>query len=229
MLTKFSINFFLALLLLIISSCASVDNQMVPTTHYYMDMHIENTGGQQREGEGMLIVESKDLASFEFTSPGRLDLITVKTCSRSEVVSPSGWIKGKKFKYHYRRNEIEKKPACDLEVWGFDEKKGQHALAWVIFENPEDKLPATVVCGASTKKFDGTSFCQAEVGFKQKIIFEKPVLYAVTDFCKSLIESDDNMSFLVTFAPGICNYIFSDGENDHRFVGYGYTDTMVRE
>lgn len=219
----------LILLCIIAASCASTDNPMSATTAYRMDMELIEGN---RSAEGMMTLPRKAKYEIELTSPGRLDLLTLKTCSRDVAIEKAGgWIRKGRAKYIYVPNELEQRPACDLEIWGFDAKKGKHALGYIVFDNLDDRLPARVTCGESNKNYAGTSVCQGSVGTKQRIAFASSVWHTASEACLAGITIESESAFEIRISTGFCDYLFlskTTGEV-HRLVTYGFEQTMVRE
>lgn len=219
-------NLLCALLMVIVSGCASVSNQMDVTRYYKMDMKINNRGIRFT---GVGVLPRKDLYTIDLYSPGRLSAVMIKTCSRSVILENVGeWYNKKKTSYTYRPNLIEKKNGCDLEIWGLDAKKGRHSLSYIVFDAEDEGGASRLVCGDRTGDYHGASACQGQIGYRQRIEFSEIMTTAPLARCD--IGQVVGKVFEFAIMPGVCNYLFmSKSGKIHRLVTYGFEKIMVRD
>lgn len=137
-------------------SCSSVPPKPVSGINYMKDIYIKNKDGQ---GRGMIVLPKKPLYTLEIYSPGKLDLLTFRTCSRElSLEKAGGYFKKNKTTINYRPNEIEQREACPVELAAYD-IKGRYAWGHIDFEDDTTSLPAKIVCGKITGTYKGASVC----------------------------------------------------------------------
>lgn len=191
--------------------------------YYKMRMKIDNMG---KISHGFAVLENKPLYTIEFTSLGKMDYFGFNSCATSiSRVNAGGRIfKRKSTKVNYRPNEIEK--FCDIKVDTVSIKGAKYTGGFIIVRDPQFKLEAVLVCGATTNVHDGVSACQNSEGNKIRVKFQEPVkMYSVS----CIVTPGEKKEFTFGAELGFCNYIFHGqiSNFNHRLVTMGYNDDLL--
>jgi len=222
--------FFLILILMILlsQSCSLPTTEMDPALHYKMDMRIKN---KNHSAIGMIVLPQKDLYTIELESKGRFNYFTFKTCSREIAIeNAKRGLNRHKVKINYRPNIIERR-GCPVELRAFD-VKGRHSLGHIAIKDKYLVLPAFVVCGGTSKSWDGVSVCQEGEGLKQSITFDNNVFvsFKKNEHCKFKKKRGKTFEFEIT--KGLCVATFMEIKEPrriHKLTTYGHEGNLVRE
>lgn len=195
-------------------------------------------------GDGSLVVPMKDQYKFEITSPGKIDVLSMRSCSRETVIENDGWIRRKKASIEYVPTPLEKNKACDLEFWSYEKStKSRHAIGYVLISDQDGlSLPALLTCEGSFDEHKGSSFCQAHEGYIQEIKFMSDVLTAPNEKCLSVISGGMKLeteeiaivgnTFELRPTLGFCTFVFQEIDppyRNFRLILYGYDNVLLRE
>lgn len=213
-------------MILIASSCSSVQTKIELSKKYKMDISIRN---KEFYGDGVLVLPRKPLYSIIFESEGKLDLFIFRTCSREIAIEDARrGLDRKEVLINYSPNEIEARGACPVDIGAYDEK-GRHAWGLIDFEDPETTLPASLVCGKSTSDFNGVSICQERAGLIQKIKFPVDVVVSPDQGCEIGNKSGKEFEFPINL--GLCVYAFMERNPPHRIhraTFYGFEELIIQ-
>ena len=226
------LSFHITLLSLLIAGCASVRQSTKTEKTYKMEMLMTVNG---LEGNGLMVVDSKQSYDIELESKGKFDLFTLTSCGREETQEEawSGSIfankKKAKLKY-YPTEQIERKPGCILHFGAYEKIKGRHTWGLVDFRNMENPIESVIVCnGQTVNSIGGVSVCQSREDLIQKIFFGKKMVVAPDEGCKIGQQSGFYWEFPIR--KGICVYRFQEleGDKEHRLTTYGYDSIIIQE
>jgi len=182
---------------------------------------------------GIGVLPKLDRYEITFESEGDLNLFTFRTCSREQTYQGKKYgLDKRKITIIYIPNEIERNNVCPADIGAFS-VSGRHSWGWLSFENDFNKLPATLICGKSTKEANGISACQGRVGLVQMIKFNDPVMVVTQPSCTSIFSENNNLIgkiFEIKLSKGICTYSFMDiaSRKVHTLNTYGYDDILIR-
>jgi hypothetical protein len=218
-------------LLILLTCCASTQTP-IASTNYRLDMSITDKDSSYTY-PGIAILPKRSTYNFLFTSTGKLDLFTFRTCSREIAIENARrGIHTSQVLLSYTPNAIELSGACPIEVIGLSESK-KDSWGFIDFEDTSTTLPATVICGESVIKSNGVSACQGRVGLLEQITFTTDVMTSPRKGCDD-IKSENNTYtgkiFRFRISNGHCVYEFvqtSDPTKVHRLNTYGYTDILL--
>ncbi len=218
-------------LLLALSGCASVPQQLDQNIFYKRDMTLDVNGFQ---AEGALVVPRGTSYKFKIDAKGRLDLFTFETCHREESKENAGegglFGDRKHVEMEYIPNEgMEDRGSCVVRLGGYERDKGRHSWAIIDFEDPDTTLPALVRCNGSTWNSNGVTVCQSKEGLLQGMDFTVPVV--VSGSC-AVPGANDEMIFRYSMPSRECVYEFmekAEPHRTHRLTTIGYQSVLVRE
>lgn len=233
--------FILILLLVFLPSCSTVLPKMEAEKFYRLDMGIEYLG---KESTGYLLVPQKPSYEFNIIAPGKIDILSMRSCSREVIIENDSWIRRKSKKMAYNPTTLERGNICDLEFWSYEKStKARHAIGYVIMQDQDGLgLPAEITCEDGTREYKGASFCQAHNGYIQSIKFMTDVLVSPDERCFPAISGGLTLSnektamvgfdFEMRPVRGFCTYVFQEIDSPgrtHRLVMYGYDNVLMRE
>lgn len=201
-------------------SCSLPLDTPIIDKKYRLDLEINNMGNIQT---GLVVLSDKPLYTLDFKSKGDMDYLSFNSCSTTVTKREAGGIFNKKeARINFRPNEIEKELGCDVKV-DITNKKSRHTFGFIAFENKIFDLEANVICGETTKKYNGVSVCQSYAGNLVRIRFSEKVK-AHSEDCKIISEGD---KFDINSESGFCNYYFIRNGHKHRLLVYGWTDELL--
>lgn len=227
-------------------SCSAYDvkQDVDPNTIYKRDFEL-NVNGQK--GEGVLVVNHAQEYKIHMRSKGKLDLLTIESCHRSDSFEKASnmeevtvgrlfWKKKKlkkdssAFEYIYKpASGIEDVSSCPLLIGGYDEK-GRHSWGMIEFESPQWILEAQLGCNGVSSKWKGVSACQSKEGLLQVISFDVPVKISPDPQCP--IEQLSPKQFQIEIRKDHCAYVFMESEGQkriHRLITIGFEKIIFRE
>lgn len=218
---------------LLLAGCATGPLQALsPTTFYKRDM-IVTVAGITREG--VIVVPRDTSYDFQVQARGTLDLFTMDTCHREQVIAnagQSGLFGDKKlveFSYAPVRG-LETSGSCPMRLGGYEKIQGRHSWAIIDFEDPATVLPANIKCNGEQYQSNGVTICQSKIGLIEEIIFPVEVFVSPTDACPMPLPADSK-TFLFPMPAHECVYNFLEktGANrQHRLTTVGYESVLVR-
>jgi hypothetical protein len=211
--------------------CSSNPKQEMPEAYTSYRAEMAFDVGNNKLYRGLIVLNSAADITFKVLSPIRLDRLEVSTCGRHEVYrdvdKTKPWFgeskSGFEFTYRYIPTEEESKGACPLMFQAFS--KDQQKAWGMMFFKQDQNLAANMDCNGEKKEFSGISACQTKAGLEQKIRFAVPVIFESTSQC--VIQSDDQMSFLVRSRGDFCKASFSDGAEFHDMILHGYKFVII--
>lgn len=224
---------FTIILLLLFTSCSTLEPQPDPQYFYKLDMKLDVNGFK---GEGVLIAGEAKQYKFDIKAKGSLDLFTFTTCHREqtkEKAGESGWFKSDK------RRRFTYKPmpyietgsfSCPVHLGGYEKGKGRHSWGLVDFQVKSKTLEAFLKCNGVYQKAIGVSICQARKGLIQEIKFLEPVL-ATEKGCTKFRELKGNV-FRYKMPRGECVFRFvtkNKKQKWHRLTTVGYEKILIRK
>ena len=187
------------------------------------------TRNPDREFMGVGTLPRKSLHTLEFLAEDKVDLLSIRSCSREEILrEPKSVFNKRKFLYNYRPNEIETSGNCALTIHALS-KSGLFAAAFIDIEDEYTTLPAHVVCGEITEDTNGVSVCEERVGSVEMIRFDVEVLTDPDAGCE-LESGNRGKQFEYKIKKGWCSYSFiqaSPPYRMHRHSTHGYEDVRV--
>lgn len=221
-------------LLLVTSKCS-----LAPPTDakkaYKLDIKIET---KEVRASGMIVLPIKKKYIITLRTPGKMDILYLKTCARDDVVERArSGLNAKKAVIHFTPNEIEKEGACPIKVESYS-KKSRHAIGFIDFQTEDTTLPALVVCGKKNIKFTGVSKCQGAVGSMKRIKFDNEVMVKYDDKCFMKPDAEGRVVgyfkgkvFEYFMIKGYCPFAFRETKppyRRHRLTTYGWEVTKFR-
>ncbi len=235
-----------ASIVLLLTSCSAFDVKQAvdPDTIYKRDFEL-NVNGQK--GTGILVAKYAKEYKIHMRSKGKLDLLTIESCHRSESfekasnmeeVTVRRFFRKKKklkkdssaFEYIYKPVPgIEDVSSCPLLIGGYDEK-GRHSWAMIEFESPQWILEGHLGCNGDKESALGVSACQSKEGLIQLISFDVPVKISPDPQCP--IEQLSPKEFQLEIRKDHCAYVFMESEGEkriHRLITVGFEKILFRE
>jgi len=183
--------------------------------------------------EGVLVVPRATVYKFSVKAKGDLDLFTFSTCHREEVAEDAGsggWFgSGEKYSGTYTPIKgLEDIYACPAYVGGYN-KENENSWAFIDFETPEAKLPATLNCNGKVTKANGVSVCQSKAGLIQQIEFQVPVTIEFEAAKCKMPKPQDDKVWQFEMPVGECVFaFFSEDGQVHRMTLLGYQKILIR-
>jgi len=213
---------FSCLFTLLLASCASVDQVLDPEVFYKRDIQIEINGARY---EGVATVPKANSYDILLRPKGKADLVLITSCHREYEAEK---LKSR-FRYEYTPlGGIEDAPACPLQISVYEKKKGRHSWAFITFEHPNLRLPATLKCNGSVISALGVSACQSKAGLIQRIEFKEEVRVWSPVKCQRLGRSRKIFQFEIS--PRQCQYTFETRDGRlHTMTTLGYEGVPIRE
>lgn len=217
-------------LMLLVSGCASVSQQLDPGLFYKRDVTVGINGD---EYEGVVTVPYAKSYQFTLQPRGEIDLMLIRTCHRTYSVEKvsSGWFGKNKFAYSYTPIPgIEDTRTCPIRLDAYESsKEGRHSWALVDFENPMYKVQSTLTCDGAVRRVNGVGTCQAKKETVQRLAFTEPVRFAPPkpDSCNKPIQRGSDYEFLVSLGECLYHYDTQDGRLG-RLTIVGYDGVLVR-
>jgi hypothetical protein len=218
--------------LLILLTCCSSTQTPIATTNYRLDMSITDKDSSYAYS-GITVLPKRSTYNFLFTSTGKLDLFTFRTCSREIAIENARrGIHTSQVLLSYTPNLIELSGACPIEVIGLSESK-KDSWGFIDFEDTSTTLPATIICGENVISSKGVSACQGRAGLLEQIAFANDVMVSPRKNCDDIKSENNNFVgkvFNFKISNGHCVYEFvqvSDPTKVHRLNTYGYTDILL--
>jgi hypothetical protein len=214
------------LMLVYLTSCATVTAQLEDTTFYKRDIELRING---EKAKGAVVVPRSAKYEIKGEVKGGFDFLIVRSCHREYTAEDEGG----EFKYVYEpRDGIENNRACPLEIRGAEKGKGRNSFGFIDFEDPRYQLPARLECNGEVGDYLGVSVCQAPLGLIQKIKFQVPVNFEPGNEVCKLAESKDGKEFEFRMPAKQCQFFFmekSEPHRLHRISTLGYEQTVIRE
>lgn len=225
---RFICNIIIALVMLIIaSSCAKIQLKPEINKNYKMDIGIKT---KDREGSGMLVLQSKPIHQIEFEAEEKIGFISFRTCSREITAEdPRVGLSRKKYAITYKPNEIELEDNCPVLLSAFNDTR-LYSVGFIDFQGINTTLSALSICGGKTEQNIGVSVCQERVSSIERIKFDTEVLTSPDPGCE-LESGNKGKEFTYKVKPGFCTHAFMTTERPyrvHRLTVFGYEDIQVR-
>lgn len=195
---------------------------------YKLDIKIET---KEVKASGMIVLPLKKSYTIKLRTPGKMDVLYLKTCGRDfQWERVRSGLNKKKAVIHYTPNEIEREGACPIKIESYD-KKGRHAVGFIDFQSAETTLPGTVVCEPKAIKFSGVSKCQGAVGSIKRIKFDVDVITRYDELC-FMNSPKLGKVFEFNMSRGYCTFTFVEVQpphRRHRLETYGYEEFRPRK
>ena len=205
------------LLLLLMTSCASINNFLNPEQKYFIkDMSFEINN---EDYAGIAVVDTKKSYKIKTKFGFKAKLVKFTTCHREIVFDkPMDAVK-----INYAPSVgIEDQGFCPIEISAFNEE-GADSWAYIDFRRDESLL-AMLKCNGGQETYVGVSICQARSGLLQSISFANNVELVTAYPCEKP-DSYDNKLWTYVISVNRCIYIFKDRNGDiHRLLTIGYND-----
>jgi hypothetical protein len=208
-----------------ISSCSNVGIEKDPTKSYKLDLRVVT---KDIDDYGMVVLPKRDNYNIKFESYAKIDLFMFQSCSREIVLEKvRNGLSRKEVVVSYTPNELEKIAACSIAISALNEDR-HHSYAYIEFEDDDSTLPAVVLCGDSSKVYNGVSVCQSREGLFQKIKFAEKVQMNTDEGCKAY--TTDGKEYTIDVKLDYCLYVFKNEQDKyHRLTTYGYNAISTQE
>lgn len=201
----------------LLTSCAS--HQLMDPAKLYKKEVAMNVNGISSVG---MHAQSKSPAYKIIFELHKESVVKITTCHREETFREVG----KRLEYLYRPVEgLENVGYCPLLLGAFD-RDGAHSWGMIDFQDNET-LPATIGCNGASYKNVGISVCQSRSGLIQTIKFDGPVKALSAEDC-AVAETEDSKFFTIEASRDSCEYLFTDGEKEHRMTLFGYDEVYIK-
>ena len=220
----------LLLLLLLLTSCAGVQQTLEQDVFYKRDISIYLNGNQY---EGVTTAPYSKSYTLTLEPKGEFDLMLIRTCHREISVEKQnkGWFGSKKNQFSYEYIPVvglEDSRECPVRVEAYQSSKNQHGWALVEFENPKFTLPYSINCNGVYYSARGVFACQSKRESVQRLKFNEPVRFALpAEGCSPAIKVGD--FYEIKVSSGECPYAFDtrDGKVG-RLLMVGFSGVLVR-
>ena len=208
-----SIFVFIVIASIAFTGCSAVNQKLEPHVLYKRDIQIDNMGLKRT---GFIVLKRKPLYTFEFESPGKLDLFIFRSCHREIAIeNAKKGFNNKKVKINYSViAEIESQELCPIVVEAWEKKKGRHAWGYIAFEHENLKLPIYLTMNGREHHYNGVAADQAPVGLLQKVQFDfKVAIMPENDACDF---GRLGTKFLFEVKKGLCSYAVQELQGEKR-------------
>lgn len=213
------------LALLFLTGCSTVSQPLTPNTIYRHDMDLTIN---KVKYVGIATVPRAFVYEITANAPSDMDFFIFRTCHREVSTEDVG----EKSRYVYIPQTGIEEGACPAEIIGLN-KEGKHSFAYVVFNDPEKTLTATVKCNGKVINTDGTSLCQSSASLVQEISFIDEVIMSDAGNASGCALDIPKRGKAFQFAMPMdkCIYTFADPKTNsrHRLFTIGYGEIILEK
>lgn len=222
-------------LLLIITSCKTINQELDPKVYYKRDIKIKYDD-KSYNGIAVLPYILNKNYEVEFESNGKLNLFTITSCHREEVYENEyNNFNSKKIELGFSLNPEFEKEGCPIQLGAYD-LKGRHSWGFIDYKTGAH-LSAIIDCNGKKYLSTGVTICQSKQGLIQSITFKHEVVFSpesqLRKECKNIsYETTDNKMFVYAIPNRECVYEFmrkDKPEEVHRLTTIGYEKIKLNE
>lgn len=243
---RYMLPFCLFSLCFLLLSCGSVNQILETDVFYHRVMPLEVKIGGSEDAKytkrvGYYVAPMAEKYFIKLKSTNRMDLVTIESCAREDVVEKAGnkAFLGSETSYVYEYIpdlDLEYNKPCPLNLTVYDAKKNAHLWGYIDFVTDMDDLPATMICNGRRTPPAFVNICGTRQGLNQKIIFDVEVMGAPDQACKWGIEDDRGFlvgkEFEFQCPLGDCYYTFTEMQEpyrSHRLTTLCHSDIVIQE
>lgn len=206
--------------------CSHTPNQPTsPGTNYKYSAEIKING---KNCKGFCVAEKSDDYEIKVSSNGRMDSLTLRTCSREIPISDVGsseWI-------DFTPDLVFEGVGgyCPIYITGLEKKKERHTFGMIVFQHENYQLSARIVCNGRVNIKKGAWYCEHREGMPAAIEFDEPVISESACFESSLMEIvksykiGEGKRIIFEVPSGECVHYFGNSKGKFKFITYGYSE-----